>query len=120
MIEKLLDKQILDKVSRRFSAQGFTSEFVEIRVNKAVFQQELDLNASYFIVSDKLDIPLSANLKIASDANFINVSKTAFEYSKYRNPDSFEGAEIRITTENYGASFTAFSLVFLKITPYNP
>jgi len=119
MIETLLNKQIIDKVKQRFLASGYVSEFIEIRVNNAKYVRELDINSSYFLVSDKIDIRLTSVVKIASDSNFITISKQNYEFVKYRNPDSFEGSEIRVTTEDFQTSFIGFSLVFLKITPYN-
>jgi len=114
MIETVFIQNATKTVRQTKLCDTFVSEHLNITVNRIPFFVKLDGNNFYYLISEKIDIPVNAKILIESEDNVISFSKSEFEYDKVHELEQFNGY-LKIRVENVDvATFTPFKLKFLK------
>lgn len=117
MIEFFLKDNIKRRIEDELLADRFFMDTVLIRVTKDVEDFVLD-NSIYFLINEKLDVPVTAKIIISSPDAFFSTSQADYDTLKAHKNQSFRN-KLKVETRNYGAEFTPYSLEFLKVTPIN-
>ena len=112
----ILEKLILEKVEKECRAQSWSSQFVNYEIDSNSVTINLDASELLFLVSDEIDIPATAKVKIISADNIIQFSKKDYEFNKSFENECFR-IYLKVTTTNYGINFIPYKLKFLKVTP---
>jgi len=117
MIEFLLKQNIERRIKDEVLAEGYFMDTVLMRVTKDVENFVLD-NSIYFLVNEKLDVPVTAKIVMSSPDAFFSTSQADYDILTAHKNQSFRN-KLKVETKNYGAEFTPYSLEFLKVTPIN-
>jgi hypothetical protein len=117
MIEFILKENIERRIKREVLAERYFADTVLLRITQPVQHFTLD-NSIYFLINEKLDMPVTAKLILSSPDAFFSTSQTEYDTLKAHKNQSFRN-NLKVETKNYGTEFVPFSLEFLKITPIN-
>jgi len=113
----ILEKLILEKIEKECNCKFWSSEFINYEIDSNSVTIDLDASELLFLVSDEIDIPVTAKVKIISADNIIQFSKKDYEFNKSFENESFR-MYLKVTTTNYGLNFIPYKLKFLKVTPF--
>ena len=114
----ILEKNIEDTIKNECLCDAYESDYLNVTINSLDFTKQLDNSSFYYLISEELDISLTARVTIESADNILVFSKKEFEFDKKHELETFR-SYIRVKTENVG-TFVPFKFKFLKITPLNP
>jgi len=115
MIEFIFEKDIERRIKEEVLADEYFAETVLMRITKDQEDFVLD-NSIYFLINEKLDIPVTAKIILSSPDAFFSTSQADYDTLKGHKNQSFRN-KLRVVTQNYGTSFVPYSLEFLKVTP---
>jgi len=114
MLEFLLQREIDRRVKDEIGATDYYAEPVMLRVDTPKFRKQLE-GSLYFLVSEKLSVPVASRIIIESPDNIFSSSQMDFEQLNTTRLQSFRN-NLSIKLENYG-TFVPYTLEFLKVTP---
>lgn len=115
MVEFLLKDRIERRVRNEVLANDYFMETVLMRITQEDQSFVLD-NSIYFLVNEKLDVPITAKVIMDSPDAFFSTSQTDYDVLMAHKNQSFRN-KLRVRTSEYGAQFTPYSLEFIKVTP---
>ena len=115
MFGLILEKKILDYVKKESLCNDYESDYEIITIESVDFKISLENRSFYFLISEKIDVAITARVVVESVDNILSFSKEEFEFDKIHELESFR-QYLRVRTLNI-ASFIPYKLKFLKITP---
>ena len=114
MIEFILKDSIERRIKEEVLADDYFIEPVLMRITADVQDFVLD-NSIYFLVNEKLDVPVVYKIVMSSPDAFFSTSQAEYDTLTAHKNQSFRN-KLRVETKNH-AGFTPYSLEFLKVTP---
>lgn len=115
MIEFILKEDIERRIKEEVLADDYFIDTVLMRITQDTQNFVLD-NSIYFLVNEKLDVPVTTKIIISSPDAFFSTSQADYDTLKAHKNQSFRN-KLKVETSNYGAEFVPYSLEFLKVVP---
>jgi len=117
MNEIIFQNKIKSIVKNFCDAEKFETNYKIITIDSDNFTYDIDNSDFCFVISEKIDIPQTAQVVLISADNFLITSKNEVEIDNIFELENFSNY-LNIITKNYGLVFIPYKLKLAIITPY--